>query len=426
MSNFPINMHHQTASGYNKNSSAVTGYTTTKGVGILSNPIGSASGHIRPLTNRDEGNTFQTSFGLPRPLKHFRKGRVIPTHYQAESSALTNYNLNRYVMSSKGTAVGSGVGLIDAMMDRPGGFSIKQNTIEEQSITNDCKTCNGVGIVSSYQPNNTYMTENPNEDTTNRVLCCNEEKKAKRRVIYANTNLKKNYYTTTKQYLQNRCQTYDQRVFNFKTKYDDLIKAGILDSSLLVTEKAIREAKPGSPLAVLNTYFANCFPNGEIYQTTEVALISKLLCTLLDNGLITQAEYVEAVKLITFNSLFDYIVSLNNIAALNMMTAFINNPYWGVPLSGPSNPTGCKLVVYKPNNFQYATQGAVSSSTRMLKLNVTTITTNAARTKSAALLKNKAPHCNPVCSPLCTTISSNYAYEPVLKNVDALWWSATN
>ena len=87
-----------------------------------------------------------------------------------------------------------------------------------------------------------------------------------------------------------------------------------------------------------------------------------------------------------------------------------------MPLSGPSNPTGCQLVVYKPNNFQYAKQGAVSSSTRNLKLNVDTISTNAASIHNynntgpqlvdanqlyagvspniANLTKNKAPNCN--------------------------------
>lgn len=75
----------------------------------------------------------------------------------------------------------------------------------------DCKTCEGVGIVASYYPNKGYLTENPEPNTTNAKWCCNDEIKAKRRSIYASTNLKKNYYTTTKQYLQNRCKTYDQK-----------------------------------------------------------------------------------------------------------------------------------------------------------------------------------------------------------------------
>ena len=79
--------------------------------------------------------------------------------------------------------------------------------------------------------------------------------------------------------------------------------------------------------------------------------------------------------------MFNYINSLSEkekINALGEFEAFINNPYWGVPFAGPSNPNGCKLTVYKPNNPQFAVQGAVDSSTRMLKLNVDTITTNSA------------------------------------------------
>ena len=54
------------------------------------------------------------------------------------------------------------------------------------------------------------------------------------------------------------------------------------------------------------------------------------------------------------------------------------NPYNGSVVSGPSNPKGCSQVYYKPNNPQFAKQGGVSSSTRILKLNVDTISTAAA------------------------------------------------
>jgi len=53
------------------------------------------------------------------------------------------------------------------------------------------------------------------------------------------------------------------------------------------------------------------------------------------------------------------------------------------------------LVVYKPNNFQFAQQGAVSSSTLNLKLNVTTIEKNLAHLPKNIILKNKAPPCQP-------------------------------
>lgn len=45
---------------------------------------------------------------------------------------------------------------------------------------------------------------------------------------------------------------------------------------------------------------------------------------------------------------------------------------------------GCPCVVYKPNNQQFSQQGAVDSSTRTFKLNVDTITTNAASLKNTA------------------------------------------
>ena len=121
----------------------------------------------------------------------------------------------------------------------------------------------------------------------------------------------------------------------------------------------------------------------------------------------TQIADFEALNDYTFDSLFNYLQSLNNEAAIAFFIAFINNPYYGVPFAGPNNPVGCKLVVYKPNNPQFAKQGSVSSSTIMLKLNVDTIQTNAASLnrnnanlvfgespETANILKNKAPTCN--------------------------------
>ena len=80
--------------------------------------------------------------------------------------------------------------------------------------------------------------------------------------------------------------------------------------------------KPGAPLSQDNTYKANCNPNLEI----------------------------------------EYAASLLPDA---------------MPLT-PSNPRGCEQVQYKPNNYKYAQQGAVSSSDRILRLNVETIDTNRA------------------------------------------------
>ena len=420
---YPQGMRSMPASGYNHKSTYYSKqYMPWKGVGIESNPVGVAAGHIRPLTNNDPGNVFQTGFGLPRPIKHFRKGRVIPSQpinannligkdphnntidININEAALINYNMNRFVASSKGSSLGGGAGgrgLLNEMLDNPGSFLIKQNTIGLNNLDTECKTCEGVGIISSYYPNNTYLTDNPEPNTMNPVLCCNQQYKAKRRAIYASTNLKKNYYTTHKQYLQNRCKTYDQKVFNFQKPLSAEVANMYLDSG--ITLEQLAAAKPGSPLATTNMYFANCFPNAEIYDATEDALVMKLLNILLNMGIITQ-EQVDAFitdKTANFDALFEYLNMLpeeQKTQALLVFKAFINNPYWGVPFAGPSNPNGCKLTVYKPNNPQFAVQGAVDSSTRMLKLNVDTISTNAAsihnRNNFVNYAKNKAPGCN--------------------------------
>jgi hypothetical protein len=405
------------------------GYKTWKGTGVFSNPVGITASHIRPLTNNDSGNVFPTGFGLPRPIKHYRKGRVIPVQsiivqdpnnpQQYMETSLINYNLNRIVKSSTGASLGGGsggLGLLNQMLDNPGGYIVKQNLPNEinniTQLNQDCRTCEGVGIVASYYPNTTYLTENPEANTQNQVLCCNAQKKARRRVLPASTNLKKNYYTTHTQYMQNRCQTYEQKAFNFQTP-NPIENAAINSGNPIFSAANFLAAKPGSPLALLNTYFANCQPNGEIYEATEIALINKMLSIMATQGILTPEEIAVFKELnnYTFDSLFNYLKSLNNESAIVFFIDFVNNPYYGVPLTGPNNPVGCKLVVYKPNNPQFAKQGSVSSSTRMLKLNVDTIQTNAASLnrnnvnlvnsvnntvtpQNTTIFKNKAPTCN--------------------------------
>lgn len=439
---YPLGMNSKPASGYSQRSTLQNKqYITWKGTGVNSNPVGTAPGHIRPLTNNDPGNVFQTGFGLPRPIKHFRKGRVIvadpivannltgvdPTNgaipININEAALINYNMNRFVKSSKGASLGGGAGgsgLMNEMQDKPGAFSVRLNSLDEIDGTlksnADCKTCEGVGIVADYYPNKSFLEENPEPNTQNRVLCCNDEIKAKRRAIYASTNLKKNYYTTTKQYLQNRCKTYDQKAFNFLS-----YRTNTSGNPYYISTDGNRGATPGSPLALTNTYLANCQPGAQIFDATENALIAQMLSIMLNANILTQ-EQVNAFNSSGINSIQGFFNWLNGLPAeqkepaLKVFTDFISNPYWGMPLSGPSNPTGCQLVTYKPNNYQYAKQGAVDSSTRNLKLMVDTISTNAASIQNynntgpllinanqiyagvdpnvANLYKNKAPSCN--------------------------------
>ena len=376
------------------------GYKTWKGTGIFSNPVGVTASHIRPLTNLDPGNIFPTGFGLARPLKQYRKGRVIPytgplliknanNEIETVENSLIEYNLNRLVKSSKGQSLGGGFGgrgLINQMMDTPGSYLVKQNSPDELNGTTQldktCITCEGVGIVDNYYPNNTYLTNNPSYSTTNPPLCCNEQRKAIRRVLPASTNLKKNYYTTLQQYRQNRCQTYNQRVFNFQS--NALLNNSDSNPNInnYELETISKFSKPGDPLSYLNMYFANCYPNGEILQTAEINLIDSFILILKNKNLLTTQEIDDfyKAKIITLAQLNEYLQSnlseVNKVEILLLLEEFIYNPYYGVPIEGPTNPKGCKLVVYKPNNYQFAQQGAVSSSTRILKLNVDTINTN--------------------------------------------------
>jgi len=280
------------------------GYKTWKGRGVYQNPVGITSTHIRPLTNNDPGNVFPTGFGLPRPMKHYRTGRNIPTFVSQDDAAkygptetsLIDYNLNRAVKSANGSSLGGGsggTGLISDFIGTPGSFSIKENNLinNYNAIDKECKNCVGIGMVSDWYPINN-LTEKPEPNVTNKLLCCNEQRKARRRVLPTSTLVKKDYYQTSYMRLFNRCQTFQQRQFNF-------------------IQEGNPAAKPGDPLSIGNLYVAQCNPN-----------------VLLDD---------------------------------------------------PTGATkGCKRVYYKPNNPQFANEGAVSSSTQILKLNVDTIGTNEA------------------------------------------------
>jgi hypothetical protein len=411
---FPTNMRKQSSGGYsNKSTLENIPYVTWKGTGVFSNPVGVTATHIRPLTNGDPGNNFPTGFGLPRPLKQYRKGTVVPilfnsiprpstTNTAADiEKILISYNVNRAVKSSIGSSLGGGnggTGLISQMIDMPGSFIVKDNNPSENSqigldntvitdndgsnIDAECKTCNGVGIVSSWMPINN-LTEKPEPNVTNSLLCCNEQRKAIQRVLPTNTNVKKNYYQTTYMYLYNRCQTFQQRQFNFLSGPIDKRIEQLFLAYPFVTAKILEYSKPGDPLSVINLYVAQCNPNFTIEKAVEIGFINALSKSLLDTGMISQAEYDTLVGASPL-SVETFISSLQNILTpaqykivIDYLYQLAANPYNGSVVSGPSNPKGCAQVYYKPNNPQFAKQGAVSSSTRILKLTVDTINTSA-------------------------------------------------
>jgi hypothetical protein len=406
------------------------GYKTWKGKGIFSNPVGVTSTHIRPLTNNDPGNIFPTGFGLPRPIKHYRKGTVIPIHVITEDpnnlgkyveQSLIEYNINRAVKSSVGSSLGGGnggTGLISQLNDMPGSFIVKNNDSENPNnlvgidnnvsgmpetnkIDNECTSCQGVGMVSSWYPINN-LTEKPQVNVTNPLLCCNQQRKARQRVLGANTNIKKNYYQTNYMYLYNRCQTFKQREFNFIRGPIDKNILSLFMKYPFVTAKIIEYSKPGDPLSIANYYVAQCNPNFTIETAVEIAFINSLSSSLLNAGYITSAEYDVLIGYSPL-SVQTFIQSLQNILTKEQYKVVIEylyqlaaDPYNGSVVSGASNPQGCAQVFYKPNNPQFAQQGGVSSSTRILKLNVDTISTAAAQMRkqnTQYIYKLKAPTC---------------------------------
>lgn len=408
---YPTNMRQQSSSGYsNKSTKENMAYVSWKGNGLFSNPTGIRPTHIRPLTNKDYGNVFPTGFGLPRPIKHYRKGKTIAfsnanANTNANNINAVNYNLNRAVRSSLGTTVGGNIGggVISDLIDAPGSFVIKENT-PINTDAEKCKDCNGVPIVSDWMPINN-LSEKPQPNVTNGILCCNQQRKAVRRTLPTNTKLSKTYYQTTYMYLQNRCQTFQQRQFNFKTGPINKEVEKLFLAYPFVTAKILEYAKPGDPLSIANYYVAQCNPNFIIDQSIELGFVSLLSNQLLKDGYITQEEYNMLVENIT--SIQSFLTSLKNILTPEQYAKVVNYIYYSaasISALSPSSPKGCSRVYYKPNNPQYATQGAVSSSSRILKLNVDTISTAAALSRNynnyatsnpemAYVYKDKVPQC---------------------------------
>jgi len=332
-------------------------YKTWKGRGIFSNPVGMASGNMRPLTNNDPANDAVYKVGSQRPIRHYRIGRSIRAPVLREDPENPGQFIESYYYSDREVKSSTPGRLIGQLIDRPGEFIVKPNiprnpgnykddaglVADSLKIPEECSTCRGIAIVSNWMPIND-LTEKPEPITQTPTFCCNAEYKARRRVLPANTVLKKNYYTSNAQYLYNRCQTFEQRQFNFLT--------GSADPNLSSAEKiAAVNAKPGSALSVFNLYVANCNPNiGLVPDESRCSCGPGSSC-----------------------------------------------PSANCPNSSCNN--GCKRVYYKPNNPQFAKQGAVSSSTRTFKANVVTIEKNIANQRRAVNFASINPASTAVFAP---------------------------
>lgn len=369
------------------------GYKTWKGSGIYRNPVGETSSHIRPLTNNDVGNVFPTGFGLPRPIKHYRRGRVVTSQFDAANmpSDAIQYNVNRLVKSSNGSALNSGGGLVTRFQDAPGLFSIEDNRELAHS------ECYGVHMVSDWT-HTKNRTDNPEPSTESHTFCCNEQKKAIRRVLPASTLVKKNYFQTKNMHLYNRCSTFAQRSFNFVNGPVDEELLIILKQHPFVSSKLIEYAKPGSALSLFNHYTAQCSTIFTVHAGAEISFVQTLLKLMLEQQMLTQSQHdelfnggaktvveiLDALVPIVSTTVYEHVVAyLHHLSLIGLETFLTEQP----------KNAACGVVYYKPSNPQFATQGGVSSSTRILKLNVDTIST-AAALNGANIYKDKTPVCN--------------------------------
>jgi len=427
----PINLN----SNYNNTHSAPFSYNfePNKANGKYSYPVGIVSGNMAPITNKDYNNDIFYKPGSTRPQKwQYRRQtaqkRVIVVDPNNPNNYIEEVNGNNRISNSQATS-----SLISNLIDKPGAYSVKLNTENEvnniQQLENECSNCDGIAVIVDFKPE-TYLTNNPDERTTNKGFCCNNEAKAKKMVIYANTNLKNNYFNTLQQYRQNRCLTYDQRAFNFQSKI-------ITSTNPNVTAEELKYAKPGSPLALSNMYIANCYPNAG--QPSQYDLVNQLF-QLINNDprdLFSQ-EDIDIYYSLQLQTLFEFNNFLSTINNANitsqMFLTFINNPLIISQLS--SNNKNCKTVVYKPSNYIFACEGGVDSSLRTQKLTVDTIGKNLASINPLRgasnnvsniggqpfvpfIYKNKTEKCSPVLPVFFRNV--NYKNKTCYNN-DIIFW----
>ena len=141
------------------------------------------TGHIKPFSKTNMYLPTKHPFGKPRPIKHYRKGRI-----------------------SNGIFVKSNtVASVENLIDKPGAFV--QNS-QSNSQSNSCI------LVANHYPNLSNKSDKPdcNLETTKMF---NAEDKAKRRVRSGPTIVKHNYYQRLQEYRTARCSTFDQKSFHF-------------------------------------------------------------------------------------------------------------------------------------------------------------------------------------------------------------------
>ena len=357
---------------------------TWKGNGVYSFQSGNMAKNVRPFFNKDYSNDTTVAFGKARPLKHYRKGRVMPNYIDTN---IGNININEY-HEDRSSVLDN---MCSRMMWIPGSYSIRENKLNEigevSSSAKDCLTCNATTVISNWEPT-TSLTDKPQPISITPLLCCNDAFKAKKMVLPPNTNYKRNYFSTNYQYLYNRCQTFKQREFNFirqdgrlTPEINEQIQNLLQGKTPQEIEYLIANSKPGSPLSYYNLYVAQCNANSDLYIASLTNIIYNLNISMLNSGIITQLEY-NTISSVVFNSFTYYKQYIQttfspdkSIIMLQYIYSVVNSyPDLNKIITQENN--NCGRVYYKPSNPSFANEGGVQSSLRNLQLNKNTIEAN--------------------------------------------------
>ena len=281
---------------------------------------GIVHGNVYPQKNNDPRNNAPYKIARnARPLKHYRKGTLAPP----------------------GITVTSSKNLISALMDKPGAYIARTDTC----IRENSRTITNVG-----GPND--LTFNPEPATQSQTLCCNAERKSKQMVLPTSTNLKDNYYVSSSQYLRNRCNTYDQKAFNF-------VSSNFNQAAL-----------------TKNAYISDCNASVMVNNNSTLSMMDRLAKILLQKGIITQEEYGEYIELriVDLNAFIAFLNTVENWdQAVTMVKVTLSKVGIAINANMILNTNICKVAIYKPNNQQFAAQGSVPSSAKIHKLHDTTI-----------------------------------------------------
>ena len=279
---------------------------------------------LQPYVSWKGKSTNSSVPNFSRPLDGSEQYPIGPS-FAARPIKHWRKQLNTVHNSSRGRA---GVGM---PMDTPGGSVYLGNT----ETNTDCVTCvtnehgnETTGLKENIiKTNNTNFFTNPNDYmydcVNNKPACvaCNPENNI---IKPATTVLSKKYYSDTKGYLQSRCRRYNQK----------------------------QSVNPVPGVQYFNAEGQPLYPdnssNGPQVRMTQNCFKNCSTCTKCHNCPTCNVGGTDC----------------NNVSScLN----FGNNT------TCSSKPS---ITIYKPNNTQFAVQGAVSSGARIDRLKYNTITTN--------------------------------------------------